>query len=45
VPKTIEVDLSLITYYDELRQDLELSILKTAKHHDAQTLYLLGAMP
>src|SRR4029434_7773346 len=32
VPKTIEVDLALITYYDELRKDLGLSLLKTAKH-------------
>src|ERR671922_117668 len=45
VQKTIEVDLALITYYDELLQDLELSILKTAKHHDAQTLYLLQTVP
>jgi transposase len=45
VQKTIEVDLSLITYYDALLQDLELSILKTAKHHDAQTLYLLQTVP
>jgi transposase len=45
VQKTIAVDLSLITYDDELLQDLELSILKTAKHHDAQTLYLLQPVP
>jgi transposase len=45
VQKTIEVDLSLLTYDDELLQDLELSILKTAKHHDAQTLYLLQTVP
>jgi transposase len=45
VQKTIEVDLSLITSYDALLQDLELSILKTAKHHDAQTLYLLHTVP
>jgi transposase len=45
VQKTIEVDLSLITYYDALLKDLELSILKTAKHHDAQTLYLLQTVP
>src|SRR5215475_6410913 len=32
VQKTIEVDLALITYYDELLKDLELYILKTAKH-------------
>jgi transposase len=45
VQKTIEVDLALITSYDELLKDLELSILKTAKHHDATTLYLLQTVP
>jgi len=45
VQKTIEVDLALITYYDELLKDLELFILKTAKHHDANTLYLLQTVP
>ena len=40
VQKTIEVDLALITYDDELLNDLELSIVHTAKHHDAQTLFL-----
>jgi transposase len=45
VQKTIEVDLGLITYYDELLKDLELYILKTAKHHDAHTLYLLQTAP
>jgi hypothetical protein len=41
VQKTIEVDLALITYDDERLKDLELTILKTAKRHDANTLYLL----
>jgi transposase len=45
VQKTIEVDLALITYDDELLKDLELFILKTAKHHDAPTLYLLQTVP
>ena len=45
VQKTIEVDLTLITYDDELLKDLELSILKTAKHHEAHTLYLLQTVP
>jgi transposase len=45
VQKTIEVDLALITYYDELLKDLELSLLKTAKQHDANTLYLLQTVP
>jgi hypothetical protein len=43
--KTIEVDLALITYYDNLLQDLELSIWKTAKPHDANTLYLWHTGP
>jgi transposase len=45
VQKTIAVDLSLITYYDELLKELELFILKAAKHHDANTLYLLQTVP
>ena len=45
VQKTIEVDLALITYYDELLRDLELSILTTAKHHNANTLSLLQTVP
>jgi len=45
VHKTIEVDLALITYDDELLKDLALSILITAKHHDANTLYLLQTVP
>ena len=45
VQKTIEVDLALITYDDELLRDLELSIVTTAKQHDAHTLYLLQTVP
>jgi transposase len=45
VHKTIEVDLALLTYYDELLRDLALSILTTAKQHDANTLYLLQTVP
>jgi transposase len=45
VQKSIEVDLALITYYDELLRDVELTIVKTAKHHDANTLYLLQTVP
>ena len=33
------VALSRITYDDARRKDLALSLRKTAKHHDAQTLY------
>ena len=45
VPKSIEVDLALITYYDQLLSDLELSIVKSAKHHDAKTCYRLRSIP
>jgi transposase len=45
VQKNIEVDLALITYYDALLSDLELYLLKTAKQHDANTLYLLQTVP
>lgn len=45
VHKSIEVDLALITYDDELLRDVELTIVTTAKHHDANTLYLLHTVP
>ena len=45
VQKSIEVDLTLIGYYDALLRDVELTTVKTAKHHDAQTLYLLQTVP
>jgi transposase len=45
VQKSIEVDLALITYYDELLRDIERTIVKTARHHDANTLYLLQTVP
>jgi transposase len=45
VQKSIEVDLSLIGYYDALLREVELTILKTAKQHDANTLYLLQTVP
>jgi len=45
VHKSIEGDLALITYDDALLRDVELTIVKTAKHHDANTLYLLQTVP
>src|SRR5215468_5575278 len=45
VQKSIEVDLALVTYDEELLRDVELTILNTAKHHDATTLYLLQTVP
>lgn len=45
VQKSIEVDLALIDHYDHLLRDMELTILKTAKQHGANTLYLLRTVP
>lgn len=45
VQKPMAVDLSRITYDDERLQDLALSLLQTATHHDAQTLYLRPTVP
>jgi transposase len=41
----VEGDLALIGYYNPLLRDLECHIVKAAKQHDAQTLYLLQTMP
>jgi transposase len=41
VQTRMEVDLPLITHDDQLLTDLELSIVKAAKHHDANPRYLL----
>jgi transposase len=45
VQKSMEVDLALIDSYDHLLGDLELHIVKAAKQHDAQTVYLLQTVP
>jgi transposase len=45
VQKSIEVDLALSTYDDQLLGDMELSIIQAAKHHDANTLSLVQTMP
>jgi transposase len=45
VQKSIEVDLARIDHYDRLLRDMELAIPKTAKQHDANTLYLLRTVP
>jgi transposase len=45
VQKSIEVDLALIGHYDERLRDVELAIGSTAKHHNANTLYLLRTVP
>jgi transposase len=45
VQKSLEVDLALIDYDDQLLRDLELAIVKTAKQHEANTRYLLQTVP
>src|SRR5882672_4587183 len=45
VQKSLEVDLALITSDDALLRDLELTLVQTAQHHDAQTLSLLQTVP
>ena len=45
VHKSVEVDLALLDYDDQLLRDLELAMVKTAKQHDANTLYLLQTVP
>jgi transposase len=45
VQKSVEVDLALIDHYDQRLRSVELSILHTAKQHNANTLYLLRTVP
>src|SRR2546426_1614852 len=45
VQKRVEVDLALIDFYDQLLRDVELTIVQTAKQHNAQTLYRLQSVP
>src|SRR5262247_4039185 len=43
--KSVEVDLALIDHYDRLLSDVELTIVQTAKQHNAQVLYRLQSVP
>jgi len=45
VQQSIDVDLALMGHDDQLRRDVELSILKTATPHKGQTLSLLRTVP
>jgi transposase len=45
VHKSMEVDLALLGYYEPLLRELELHIVKAAKQHDPNTLYLLQTVP
>jgi hypothetical protein len=38
VQKSMEVDLTLVSHDDTLLRDVELTLLKTAQHHDPNTL-------
>jgi transposase len=42
---SIQVDLDLLAYYDQMLKELEYFILRTAKEHDYQTLYRLRTVP
>ena len=45
VPKSIAVDRALLAHYDRLLREMELAILKTAKQHDTNPLYLRRTVP
>jgi transposase len=45
VRKSIEVDLALLERYDALIADLELSIVRQAKRHDADAFHRLRSVP
>jgi transposase len=45
VRKSIEVDLALIDQYDTLIVDLELTIVREAKRHDADAFHRLRSVP
>ena len=45
VRKSVEVDLSLIDHYDRLITDLEPTIVREAKRHDADACHRLRSVP
>jgi len=45
VQKSIAADLSVIDHYDELLNDLELHLVRSAKIHDADTFHRLQSVP
>ena len=45
VRKSIEVDVALIDHYDALVNDLELTIVREAKRHDADAFHRLRSVP
>jgi transposase len=45
VQKSVAVDLALIDYLDQTLKDLELTIIRFAKRHDATVFYRLRSVP
>lgn len=45
VPKSLAVDLALLDHDDQRLRDVELSLLTTAKPHNANTRYLRRTVP
>jgi transposase len=45
VRKSMDVDIHLINYYDQLLKDLECNISKNAKKHDVNAYYRLRSVP
>jgi transposase len=45
VQQSIEVDLALLNSYDRLLTEIELSLVNTAKAHNAQIFYRLRSIP
>jgi hypothetical protein len=45
VRKSIEVDVALIDQYDTLISDLELTVVREAKRHDADAFHRLRSVP
>ena len=43
--KSVEVDLALIGSDDQLLSDMELTLVQTAKQHDAHTVYRRQSVP
>jgi transposase len=43
--QNVDGDLALIDYDDQLLNDVELTVVQTAKQHDAQPLYRLQSVP
>jgi transposase len=45
VRKSVEVDFELVAHYDKLIRNLELFLVRSAKHHDPQAFHRLRSLP